>query len=982
MAGGDHRDIGAGPAGGRRLWRSLEELAETDAFRRRVEAEFPSLAPLLCTVNRREVLRVMGASLALAGLTGCGVPEQDKSVPYVEAPEFLVPGQPRAYASATLLNGYAMPVLVRTVDGRPIKVEGNPEHPASRRATSIFSQAAVLDLYDPDRSSATLYDGRIAAFDAFQLALSERARALSSRQGQGLAILSGAVTSPTTVRQMQALRQRLPELAWYVHEPLGGDRHYAATRLAFGAPYEVRYRLDRADVVLCLDADLLGPGPAQLVHAGQWAGRRRSEFAGGRLPDLHVLEPTPSLTGARASRRTPASSAEIINFALALAQSFGLGPASAPDLPLAQGAGLRQVADELKRAGPAGLVVAGSHLPPAVQALVLVLNDRLGSIGRTFEVTAPVEALADREGRTLVDLAVAIDAGAVDTLIILDANPVYSAPVDLGFGDRLQRVPLRVHLGAHVDETAALCHWHVPLAHPFETWSDARAVDGTAGVLQPLVRPLFGGRSVHELLATLAGEPHAAAYDLVRATWRDLLPGADFEAAWQQVLEAGFAPETAATPRSVPVQQVPPPAPPAPVGTSDQLEAVIRPDPCIWDGRFANNGWLQELPRPFTKLTWDNALLISPELAAARSLQNGDLVDVSDGTRRLRAPVWIQPGQAPRTVTLHLGYGRGDIGRVGGGIGYDAYRLRASAEPWTVSGLILQATDQKVELATTQAHHALAGHEDLVRSLTPAAVQAGEAVEAEAGPRPSLYPEWPDAGLAWGMAIDMDACIGCNACVVACTAENNVPVVGKDQVLIGREMHWLRIDLYHSGPPENPESHWQPVPCMHCERAPCELGCPVNATVHGPDGLNQMIYNRCVGTRTCASYCPYKVRRFNFLAYTDEEGDGRIPQRNPDVTVRARGVMEKCTYCVQRISAARIQAEEQGRDLRDGEVVTACQQACPTRAIIFGNLNDPQSEVAKAKAGPRNYTLLAELNTRPRTSYLAEVRPAPRPDEA
>ena len=747
----DH-DLGAsrarlGASGGRRFWRSLEELADSPDFRRRLEAEFPNLAPLMSEASRRDVLRVMGASLALAGLTGCGVPEPEKAVPYVEAPEFLVPGQPRSYATATLLDGYAIPVLVKTVDGRPIKVEGNPDHPVSRGATDIFSQAAVLDLYDPDRSSATLYDGRIASFDAFQLALSERIAALAQKQGRGLAILTGAVTSPTTIRQMQELRHRFAELRWYLHEPLGQDRHYAATRLAFGAPFEVRYRLDRADAVLALDADPLGPGPAQLIYAGQWAGRRRSEFAGGRLPDLYVLETTPSLTGARATRRIPASSAEIINFTLALAQQLGLGPAAAPDLSLAGRAHLQQVADALKRAGPAGLILPGSHLPPPVQALALALNDRLGSIGHTLEVSAPVEALAERQGHSLADLAAAIDAGAVDTLVILDANPVYTAPADLGFGDRLQRVPLRVHLGAHVDETAALCHWHVPLAHPFETWSDARAVDGTASVLQPLIRPLFGGRSVHEVLAALAGGPHAKAHDLVRATWRDLLPGGDFEAAWQKVLEAGFAPNTAATPRSVPVQQV---APPEPAPAGDQLEAVIRPDPCIRDGRFANNGWLQELPKPFTKLTWDNALLISPALATARGLKSGDLVDISGGSRRLRAPVWVLPGQAERTVTLHLGYGRSRVGGVGSGSGYDAYRWQTTAEPWMVSGLILEATGQRTELATTQLHHALAGHDDLIRSITPAAIKAGHAVDGQASPRPSLYPAVAGRGLRLG----------------------------------------------------------------------------------------------------------------------------------------------------------------------------------------------------------------------------------------
>jgi Fe-S-cluster-containing dehydrogenase component len=918
------------------------------------------------------VLRVMGASLALAGLGACGLPVNENSVPYVTAPESLVPGVSRYYATLTLLEGFGIPVLVETVDGRPIKVEGNPDHPLSRGATDVFSQAAVLDLYDPDRSTATTYYARIASWEAFQLAMIERAAALAQKRGEGFAILTGAITSPTTLRQMRELQDQMPALRWYVHEPVGHERRYAATRSAFGEPLHVVYRLDRADAVLALDADPLGPGPAQLVYANQWVERRRIGIANGRLPGLHVLESTPTLTGSKATSRWPASSGEIVNFTLALAQQLGLGPTGAPDLPLALRSHVSQVAQELKQAGAGGLVLAGPYLPSDIHALTFAINDRLGSLEQTVELYDPIEGMADRQERALPDLASAIEAGSVDTLVVLDSNPAYTAPADLGFGELLRRVPLSAHVGPYFDETAALCHWHVALQHPFETWSDARAVDGTASVIQPLLGPRFGGRSIHEVLAVLAGNPQAQAYDLVRETWRNLLPGGDFESAWRKILEQGYASGTAAPTRSVPVRQI---KAPEPAPTGDRIEAVIRPDPSVWDGRFANNAWLQELPKPFTKLTWDNAVLISPALAEERELENGDQVAVFAGDRSLRAPVWVLPGQALRTVTLLLGYGRGQFGRVGAVIGYDAYQLRTTAEPWTLSEIALQPTGAAAQLASTQDHGTLAGHADIVRSITPEELLAGHEVGESQALLPSLYPEWEYKDYAWGMVIDMDACIGCNACVIACVAENNIPVVGKDQVIIGREMHWLKVDRYYSGPPDNPDVHWQPRPCMQCEKAPCEVGCPVNATVHGPEGLNQMIYNRCIGTRTCASYCPYKVRRFNYLDYTGTEGKGRVPQRNPDVTVRARGVMEKCTYCVQRISEARIAAQEQNRRIRDGEVVTACQQACPTRAIIFGDLNLLESSVAKAKGSPRNYTLLRELNTQPRTTYLAEVEP-------
>jgi molybdopterin-containing oxidoreductase family iron-sulfur binding subunit len=957
---------------GRRLWRALDEPARLEEA---LERELPDLGPLPGQASRREVLRVMAASLALAGLGGCDpVQPEERALPHVGMPEFGAAGEPRLYAAASLLNGYAIPLLVETVDGRPIKVEGNPEHPLTRGGTDLFAQAAVLDLYDPDRSRTTAYLGEVRPWPEAQRDLLVKAQELERRGGEGLAILSGTITSPTTVRQLRRLQDRFPALRQFRHEPVGDQRRQAASLLAFGRPLDQRYRLERARAVLALEADPLGPGPAQIANARGFSDARRAALEEGRAMRLLAVESTPTLTGAKATERWPADSALVEAVVVALARQLGIGPAEAVDLPLGLRSWLLAASAELEQAGKAALVALGHHLPPRLQALGYRINERLGALHHTIELTEPAAWQPDGVG-DLEDLAEALRGGSVDTLLMLDTNPLYTAPDDLDLAALLRQVPLTVHLGQYQDETAAASRWHIPMCHAFEGWRDARAVDGTATILQPTIRPLHASHTEAELLATLAGDPDVTPYDAVRTTWRDMLGEEGFEARWAKLLSDGFAAETAAarvTDAPRPIEVAPPPAT-AEAGT---LEAVFRPDPSIWDGRFANNPWLQELPKPLSKLTWDNVAAISPALAAAQRLANGDRVRISAGERLLEAPVWILPGQAERTVTLYLGYGRKLAGRIGNGVGYDAYRLRREADPWRLDDVTLQAVGAAAALATTQLHRTMAGH-DLIRQTTPEAVRAGTPV-APPFEEPSLYPDWPYAEESWGMVIDLDTCIGCNACVVACMAENNVPVVGKEQVAMGREMHWLRVDTYYEGAPGNPETHFQPVPCMHCEQAPCEVGCPVNATVHGPEGLNQMVYNRCVGTRTCASYCPYKVRHFNFFDYAGGESEGRVPQRNPEVTVRARGVMEKCTYCVQRISRARIAAKTDERAIRDGEVVTACQGACPTRAIVFGDLNDPDSAIRRAKASPRNYALLEELGVRPRTTYLAKVAPSGR----
>jgi molybdopterin-containing oxidoreductase family iron-sulfur binding subunit len=605
------------------------------------------------------------------------------------------------------------------------------------------------------------------------------------------------------------------------------------------------------------------------------------------------------------------------------------------------------------------------------------INQALGNVGRTVDYLDPHGDAAAPAPPDLAALTAAMQAGQVQTLLVLDANPVHTAPADLAFADAMAQVPNSVHLGLYRDETARRCRWHLPLAHALEAWSDARAFDGTASVVQPVIAPLYDGRSAHELVAMFGGDLNQRGRDIVRAHWsgaggHGVLADDD---AWERALREGVIDATATSAASA---EAAPPDPSwwadQPAFDGDDLELLFRPDPTVWDGRYANNGWLQELPKPPTQLTWSNAALVSPQLAERHGWKNGEVVTLASAGRRVQAPVWITPGQAANSVTVHLGYGRRHAGRVGDGQGFDAYALRAAAQPWQASGLTLAPTGRHVELASTQQHFRMEGR-DLVRSATLDTFHdTPDFARDPRGTPPSFYPLQPDDGYAWAMVVDLNSCIGCKGCTIACQAENNIPVVGEAEVRRGREMHWIRVDRYYRGSAEAPTTFHQPVPCMHCEHAPCELVCPVGATVHDSEGLNVQVYNRCVGTRFCSNNCPYKVRRFNFLQYSDLDSETLAAQRNPDVTVRNRGVMEKCTYCIQRIETAHIAADRDGRAIADGEVVTACQAACPTQAIHFGNLRDPHSAVNRAKASPLNYVLLEELNTRPRTSYLAQVR--------
>jgi MoCo/4Fe-4S cofactor protein with predicted Tat translocation signal len=975
-------------AQGPQYWRSLEELAETEEFHELLHREFPQHASVWPDpVSRRRFLQLMGASLAFAGLSACTRQPSEKIVPYVRAPEEIIPGKPLFFATAVLLGGMATGVLVESHMGRPTKIEGNPQHPASLGATDAFAQAAVLTLYDPDRSQVVTNLGQISTWDTFLSVLPASLALQRVMKGVGLRILTETVTSPTLAYQLQTLLNEFPAAKWHQYDPVGRDHGRAGARLAFGEYVETQYHFEKAEVILSLDADFLFSFPGSVRYTRDFASKRRVRAGQTTMSRLYVVESTPSVTGSMADHRFPLRSTEIESFAWAVAQRVGAvaggGQASGSSLP--DDHRVAAIARDLQQHRGSSVVVAGEGQPPVVHALAHAMNHALGNVGTTVVYTAPVEAQPVDQTASLRDLAKDIEAGQVEILVILGGNPVFTAPADLQFAEHLAKVKLRVHLSLYDDETSALCHWHIPATHTLESWSDARAYDGTVTILQPLIAPLYDGRSAHEVLAALLGQPGRSSHDIVREYWKGQRPTEDFEQFWPTALHDGVVAGTAFPPKAVTLRETrnwpretqgPTPIQ-SPASGSQSLELLFRPDPTIWDGAFANNGWLQELPKPLTKLTWDNAALISPATAERLGLANEELVDLIAHDRAVRAPVWIVPGHAEDSVTVYLGYGRIRAGRVGTGAGFNAYALRTATAPWYTSGLEIRKTGLTFPLACTQHHHNMEGR-PLVLSNTLAAYLEHPHFVHELLHTPAadltLYPPHKYEGYAWGLAIDTNACIGCGACVTACQAENNIPIVGKDQVLVGREMHWIRIDRYYKGDLDNPETYHQPLPCMHCENAPCEVVCPVAATVHSHEGLNDMVYNRCVGTRYCANNCPYKVRRFNFLQYADYHTPSLKLLNNPDVTVRSRGVMEKCTYCVQRINAVRIESKKEERAIRDGEITPACQQACPAQAIVFGNINDPQSQVSQLRADPLHYALLAELNTRPRTTYLARLR--------
>lgn len=996
---------------GRHYWRTLEEVMQTPEFEKWFEDEFPNRQSIP-EIDRRSLLKFAGASLALAGLTGCrGVflPE-DKLVPYVKSPEEMIPGKPLFYASALTLAGYATGVLVEQHEGRPVKLEGNPDHPSSLGALDSMTQAEILSFYDPDRSQNVMEKDEISTWDSFYKAAAPLFAA------GGVAIVTGAVTSPTYARLLARAQAKGAKV--YLHEPAGrGNVHKAVAAVTGKAGVPV-YDFAKAKVIVSLDGDFLSKSdnPGALVYTRQFARGRKVRGEKGEMNRLYAFEAAPGLVGAMADHRYAVKPSDVYSIGCALANALGMAQVQG-SAPAEVAKDLAAIVADLQAHRSASLVVAGEHQPAEVHQLAFQLNSLLGNVGQTVRFIESPEATAGMA--TISDLVADLKGGKVKVLWFNNTNPAYNAPGNLKFAEVLEAAKsvAKIHHGLYVDETAELCDWHLPMTHGLEAWGDARGHDGTVSIAQPIIAPLFDSRSDIEVLSGLLGELKGG-YDLVRETLQSKgFGGGAFEKAWREAVHAGTIPNSASAAIAMAGGAASLPAPVASKG----MEVTFVADPTIFDGRFANNGWLQETPKPLSKLVWDNVVYLSPADAEKLGIEKDATVTVKTAAGEVEGTIFILPGHAKDAVTIHLGYGRtsgGTLASITGvdGGGFNAYKL-ISAGKTGFDSVTITPTGKWQHLSTTQGHNPLGGdrmpdHRDIIREASlekfnaaenkREALMIGHSLDQEEIKKNNLYPEeifeWN--GDQWGMTIDMNSCVGCGACVTACQAENNISVVGKEQVAKGREMHWIRIDRYYSGSDDNPTVTWQPVACVHCEKAPCEPVCPVAATVHSHEGLNQMVYNRCVGTRYCSNNCPYKVRRFNYLNWSDNQAQfservSKVSTRaipgpintpkdngiqllkmlnNPDVSVRGRGVMEKCTYCVQRINEARIEAKKAGRSIQEGDIVTACQQACPGEAITFGNIADKNSEVAKLRRDPRSYLLLEELQTRPRTSHLAKLR--------
>ena len=1009
----------------RTYWRSLGDLEGSPEARAFLEREFPEAASELPEgVTRRDMIRLLGASMSIAGLAGCDIIRRpvENIVPYVTAPEDVVPGIPRYFATTMPFGRSAYGLIVETHEGRPTKIEGNPAHPSTLGASSSRIQASVLGLYDPDRSHTLRLKGEPKSWADFVAAWAELSKAHAADGGAGLAVLSESFSSPTLARLASEFRTRYPKATWATYEAVSDENRLAGLRSVIGRDVDQMLRFDQASVILALDADPLLTDPEMIRHTRGFAAGRRAGASGGEMNRLYAVEGVFSLTGAMADHRLRLESRQIASFVAVLAARIGSPAAglSAGALAKAEAASagasvpgvdprwIDAVAKDLVANRGKGLIVAGDRQPAAVHAAVCALNTSLGNTGKTVSYFETRDAMLPSVS-SLASLVAAMNGGTVQTLIVLGGNPVFDAPADLDFAVAMAKVPHSIVLGHSIDETSSKAEWHVPRAHYLESWGDARAVGGTLSVVQPLILPLFGGRSPIEVLGMMVADKERPGYDIVRDTWRPILGEADFDNKWNRVLHDGLLAGSELTEVVPGAKTVAPAELAGAAAAASDFEIVFVPSASLHDGRFANDGWLQELPDPLTKLTWDNPALVSPTTAGSLDLQDEDVVRVEYSGRSIELPVFLVPGMSDGVVALTLGFGRSQAGRVGSDVGFDAFKVRSTKASGFDSGAKLTKLGRRYPLSATQEHGSMEGR-PLVRESSLAALRSKPSAEAEnaaasakpaenahAGepapaPKPGaasglgVFAEHPqhfslwdphsyDRGHQWGMTIDLNSCIGCNACMTACQSENNIPVVGKDQVARGREMHWIRVDRYFAGDPSgSPEVVFQPVPCMHCEDAPCEQVCPVAATVHDAEGLNVMVYNRCIGTRYCSNNCPYKVRRFNFFNFTKDKPESLKLAMNPDVTVRARGVMEKCTYCTQRINRVKIDARLAGRQVRDGDVKTACQQACPASAIEFGDLRDPESRVVKAKSDPRNYALLEELNTKPRTTYLTKLR--------
>lgn len=970
---------------GKEYWLSLDQAPDSKEYRKYILEQYhdgdhnrPD------HLNRRNFLSLMGASIALASLSGCRRPVE-KIIPYVNQPEGVIPGIARHYATSIPFGNSAYGLIVENHEGRPTKIEGNPDHPLTLGASNALIQASILGLYDPDRSRAVKHNGADSNHDEFVSFWREKIEAFKAIKGAGLGILSEPFCSPTLARYKEDILEFFPEVKWITWGPIGDESIYRAVEDLTGKSLRPIYHFDQAHVILALDSDFLYAESENIKAAMGFADGRRLGDSNKTMNRLYAVENAFSITGGMADHRLRVRSGEIGEFAIALAQILKQLGLMLGDIPDHNNQNfdkkwLGALARDLIKSRGKSLLVAGSRQPEWVHELVFTLNDALGNLGQTIDFVK-IEDSSLPDNNDLQNLMDQMSNGAVNTLVILGGNPVYDAFDDLNFEDALKHVKHTVHFSEYLDETSRHVEWHIPRAHYLESWGDVRSADGTVGVIQPMIEPLFGGYADSEFYALLATGRDRRGYDIVRETWRKIINHDDFEKEWRKVLHNGLlkgssSSKVKAKPKKSVRDIIKTASLENEIASADNLEINFYPSQ-LYDGRYANNGWLQELPDPVSKIAWDNAVLINPETANKLGLKNTDMVRIEFDGRRLEMPVWISPGQAAFTIGLALGYGREQAGQVARGVGFNTYKLRTTRICYFGHGAKLTRMDKTYKIANTQDHNSMEGR-PIIREATLEEYRMNPEFAAEMVEHPPLKSIYKDhdysKGYQWGMVIDLNTCIGCNACTIACQSENNIPIVGKEQVVNGREMHWIRNDRYYAGNAENPEMVHMPVACQQCENAPCESVCPVAATLHDKEGLNLMIYNRCIGTRYCSNNCPYKVRRFNFFNYTKDKDEVEKMNQNPDVTVRSRGVMEKCTFCIQRINRAKLKAKGEGRKVADGEIIAACQQACPTQAIQFGDINDPDSKVSKQKRINRNYELLAELNIRPRNSYLAKIR--------
>ena len=988
--------VAEAPAKRLTYWRHFDEYANGENIDEFVHREFPSqVNELLDPVSRRNFFKVMGASMMLAGLAGCARQPEEKIVPYVKPPEEAIPGKPSYYATAMTLGGYGIGLVATSYEGRPTKLEGLKEHPSSLGSTDIYAQAALLDMYDPDRLDSVNYASQVSTWARFVKETTTKLAELDADEGAGLALLTETVTSPTLAWQIKKLLARYPKAAWHQWDAINIDNVRRGSKLAFGEVVNTIYDFAKAKVVVSLDSDFLNEGPARVRQSRDFAQSRDYDHNGGTMSRLYVAESTPTLVGAQADHKVTVRYPEVETVARAIATKLGV-PNAAPASKSVPSTWVDAVVADLKDSKGEAIVIAGHSQPGIVHALAHAINEAVGAVAaKTVTYTESIEQNPIDQLDSLTELVGEMTKGNIKMLVMLGGNPVFTAPGDSHFAQALEKVGVRVHLTGSENETTHLCHWAIPEAHFLEGWSDVRGHDGTVSIVQPLIQPLYNGKTAHEVLSIFLGNDTASAYDLIRESYLAQRGPERFDDFWRANVGKGIIDGTQAAAKTVKVNTQ---FPAQEEVKQSGLDVVIRNDHNVLDGRFANNGWLQELPRPFTRITWDNVFLMHPDTAKANGLKHEDIATLTVGSDAITGPVAIQFGHPKNAVTVQLGYGRDFVGNVGRGVGFNVNPIRTAKSPWFTTGATISGTGKTYILARTEEHWNIeqslkeqgevAEHRHLIREVVLAEYVkekdnkkfALELGQEEPGRDFTLNtPEEKEFAVdhRWAMTIDLNRCTGCGVCTIACQAENNIAVVGKEQVRKGREMHWIRVDRYYKGDfdSEDIEVAHQPVPCMQCENAPCELVCPVGATQHSREGLNDMAYNRCIGTKYCANNCPYKVRRYNFFKFSDHTTPQLKMMRNPNVTVRSRGVMEKCTYCTQRINIARIDAKRDGNGIiPDGVVVPACQQACPSDAIAFGNLNDKESQVSKRRNGSRNYALVGDIGTRPRTTYLLKLK--------